>query len=256
MSVLPLLKNQVKEHPYPLVFATVSGAHLYGFPSPDSDYDLRGVHLLPLKEVVGLKVGAETVEKSGIHDGVEIDLVTHDARKFFGLMLKKNGYVLEQVLSPLVVHTTPEHAELKTIARDCITRHHAHHYLGFAETQWNLFAKETPPRVKPLLYVYRVLLTGIHLMRTGVVEANLAVLNETARLPFLDELIARKRAGVEKERLTDADVDFHRRQYERLREGLQQAYQASTLADAPRGQEALHDLLVRLRLASSRSCRS
>jgi uncharacterized protein len=30
--------------PYPLLFVTISGVHLYGFPSPDSDYDLRGVH--------------------------------------------------------------------------------------------------------------------------------------------------------------------------------------------------------------------
>ena len=38
-------------------------------------------------------------------DGVEMDLVTHDLRKFVRLMLKRNGYVLEQLLSPLVVHT-------------------------------------------------------------------------------------------------------------------------------------------------------
>ena len=69
------LMRQVEQHPYPLVFATISGAHLYGLPSPDSDYDLRGVHLLPLEEVVGLKTGQETVEKSGVHDGLEIDLV-------------------------------------------------------------------------------------------------------------------------------------------------------------------------------------
>ena len=112
MIPISLLKQQVEEHPYPLIFATISGAHLYGFPSPDSDFDLRGVHLLPLEEVVGLRTGPETIEKSGVRDGVEIDLVTHDARKFFGLLLKKNGYVLEQVFSPLVVHTTPEHAEL------------------------------------------------------------------------------------------------------------------------------------------------
>jgi uncharacterized protein len=248
MNALPLLKKQVEQHPYPLVFATVSGAHLYGFPSPDSDYDLRGVHVLPLEEVVGLKVGPETIEKSGIHDGVEIDLVTHDVRKFFGLLLKKNGYVLEQLLSPLVVHTTAEHAELKEIARACITRHHAHHYLGFAETQWHLFTKEMPPRVKPLLYVYRVLLTGIHLMRTGEIEANLAVLNDTAKLSFINELIERKLAGIEKERLTGADVEFHRREYERLRGLLEEASQASTLPEAPRGQDALHELLVRLRL--------
>jgi uncharacterized protein len=248
MNAIPLLKKQVEQHPYPLIFATISGAHLYGFPSADSDYDLRGVHILPLTDVVGLKLGEETVNKSGIHDGLEIDLVTHDAKKFFGLMLKKNGYVLEQVFSPLVVHTTPEHAELIEIARDCITKHHAHHYLGFAETQWRFFEKENPPRVKPLLYVYRVLLTGIHLMRTGLVEANLPRLNETAKLVYVDDLIQRKVAGAEKERLTEADLDFHRREYERLRAKLEEVYQASALPEAPRGGNSLHDLLLKLRL--------
>ena len=60
----------------------------------------------------------------------------------------------------------------EAIAADCLTKHHAHHYFGFAETQWKLFQKEDPPHVKPLLYVYRVLLTGIHLMRTGEIEAD------------------------------------------------------------------------------------
>ncbi len=248
MIPIPLLKKQVEQHPYPVVFATISGAHLYGFPSPDSDFDLRGVHLLPLHEVVGLKTGPETVEKSGIHDGLEIDLVTHDARKFFGLLLRKNGYVLEQVFSPLVVHTTPEHDELKEIAAGCVTRHHVHHYLGFAETQWKLFAKENPPRVKPLLYVYRVLLTGVRLMQTGAIEANLLRLNESARLPYLDDLIGRKLAGAEKAVLAEADLDFHRAEYERLRDELQAASEASSLPESPRASAALHDLLVRLRL--------
>jgi uncharacterized protein len=248
MIPLPLLKKQVEQHPYPLIFATISGAHLYGFPSPDSDYDLRGVHVLPLKEVVGLQIGPETLERSGVRDGLEIDLVTHDAKKFFGLLLKKNGYVLEQVFSPLVVHTTPEHAELKELAATCITRHHAHHYLGFAETQWRLFDKEDPPRVKPLLYVYRVLLTGIHLMQTGVIEANLPRLNESAKLTAVDDLIQRKIGGAEKERLTEADRGFHRSEYERLWAKLQKAFEESALPEAPRGSAALHDLLVRLRL--------
>lgn len=251
MNSDPRLLRQIEQHPYPLLFATISGAHLYGFPSPDSDYDLRGVHLLPLEEVVGLKTGHETIEKSGMHDGLEIDLVTHDARKFFGLLLKKNGYVLEQVLSPLIVHTTPEHAELKEIARNCITRHHAHHYLGFAETQWRLFQKENPPHVKPLLYVYRVLLTGIHLMRTGEVEANLVRLNETFKLPQIPELVERKIAGPEKARLHKPDVEFHAREYDWLRGELEQAYWDSKLADDPGGAEALDKLLVRIRLGSS-----
>jgi predicted nucleotidyltransferase len=97
--------------------------------------------------------------------------------------------------------------------------------------------------------VYRVLLTGTHLMQTGVVEANLGRLNEAARLPYLDELIQRKVAGAEKERLIEADLDLHRGEYVRLREKLQQAHEASVLPEAPRCSAALHDLLVRLRLS-------
>lgn len=245
----PRLMKQVEQHPYPLLFATVSGAHLYGFPSPDSDFDLRGTHLLPLENVVGLGEARETVEKSGMHDGLEIDLVTHDVRKFFGLMLKKNGYVLEQAMSPLVVFTTPEHDELKAIVPDCLTRYHAHHYLGFAATQWKLFQKESPPRVKPLLYVYRVLLTGIHLMRSGEVEANLLRLNENAGLSFITGLIERKLSGPEKSVLPAADLEFHAGQYQRLVDKLERASETSHLPERGTGQAALNDLLVRLRLS-------
>jgi predicted nucleotidyltransferase len=213
------LRAVAAHQPYPLLFVTVSGAHLYGFPSPDSDYDLRGVHVLPIREVVGLDPSRETVESSGIDDGLEIDLVTHDVKKFFGLLLKKNGYVLEQLYSPLLVQAMPEHEELKAIAAGCITRHHSHHYLGFARTQWVLFTKEHPRRVKPLLYVYWVLLTGIHLMRTGAAEANLVRLNDEYRLPYVDDLIARKVSGPEKSVLEDADVMVRERAYDRCSAG-------------------------------------
>lgn len=248
MDLDPRLASIVRAQPYPLVFATVSGAHLYGFPSLDSDYDLRGVHVLPPREVLGLDTRHETIERSSLDDGLELDLVTHDAKKFFLLLLKKNGYVLEQLLSPLIVHTTPWHDELKSLAPACITRFHAYHYLGFAETQWRLFEKESPRRAKPLLYVYRVLLTGIHLMRTGQVEANLVTLNQTFNLPFIPDLIARKLAGGEHSTLTDTDLEFHRAQYQRLRADLESARDASTLPESPTARPALNDLLLRLRL--------
>jgi hypothetical protein len=240
--------REVEHQPYRLLFVTISGAHLYGFPSPDSDYDVRGVHVLPAREVVGLDPGRETIEVSEVRGGLEIDLVTHDVKKFFGLLLKKNGYVLEQLYSPLVLKTSPEHEELKEIARGCITRHHSHHYFGFAETQWKLFEKEHPRRVKPLLYVFRVLLTGIHLMRTGSVEANLRLLNEEFKLEYLPELIDRKLKGTEKSVLGDDDVSFYQREYERLRSLLEEAYQASQLPETPDCRAALNDLLIRLRL--------
>src|SRR5206468_9339969 len=83
-------------------------------------------------------------------------------------------------------------------ATGVITEHHSHHYFGFSETQWKLFLNESPRRVKPLLYVYRVLLTGIRLMRTGEIEANLVTLDEKFRLPYIADLVARKLAGSEK----------------------------------------------------------
>src|SRR5512133_2596983 len=190
MKIDPRLNNIVAAQPYPLLFATISGAHLYGFPSPDSDFDLRGSHVLPLERVVSLEVQDETIQDSRVIEGLEMDIVSHDVRKFMKLLLKKNGYVLEQLFSPLVVRTTAEHEELMQIARHgrnqgVITKHHSHHYFGFAETEWKLFLRASPRRVKPLLYVYRVLLTGIHLMRTGEVEANLLTLNQEFRLPYL-----------------------------------------------------------------------
>lgn len=243
----PRLVTVAAEHPYPLVFATVSGAHLYGFPSPDSDWDLRGVHVLPFAEIAGLERGRETVEVTGDAHGLDLDLVTHDAEKFFHLMLKANGYVLEQLHSPLVVVTTPEHAELREIARGCVTRHHVHHYLGFAKNQRKLFAKDSPPRVKPLLYVYRVLLTGIHLMRTGEIEANLVRLNEEFRLTYIPDLVARKTSGAETATLDHADLEFHAAEFDRLGAMLEAAGAATQLPDVPSARPALHDLLLRLR---------
>ncbi|WP_339688414.1 nucleotidyltransferase domain-containing protein [Gimesia maris] len=250
MNFDPRLENQLNEHPYPLLFATISGSHIYGFPSPDSDYDLRGVHILPLETVIGLKEGQVTVERSRVDDGLEIDLVTHDVSKFFQLMLKKNGYVLEQLLSPLVLQATPEYEELKALAPGCITRYHAYHYLGFAATQWKLFQKEDPPRIKPLLYVYRVLLTGLHLMRTGEVEPNLIHLNEEARLSYIPELIERKLEGSERSTLDAADMEFHGREYQRLVGELEQALENTSLPEQPSSGAALNDLLVRIRLAN------
>ena len=248
-AIDPRLHAIAQRQPFPLLFATVSGAHLYGFPSPDSDYDLRGAHMLPLGEVVGLDRGPETLEVAEIVAGLELDMVTHDVAKFFALLLKKNGYVLEQLTSPLVVQTTPAHAELVALVPQLVTQHHSHHYEGFAETQWRLFLKEQPRRVKPLLYLYRVLLTGIYLMQSGEIQANLVELNEQFRLPYLPELIARKLSGPEHGTLEEADVAFHQREYDRLRAVLEAAHQTSNLPEAPSARPALHDLLVRLRLA-------
>ena len=69
-SIDSRLHRIVAAQPYPLLFATISGAHLYGFPSPDSDIDLRGAHVLPLEKVVGFEVHEETIEDSRVIEGM------------------------------------------------------------------------------------------------------------------------------------------------------------------------------------------
>jgi predicted nucleotidyltransferase len=196
-------------------------------------YDLRGAHVLPPQEVLRLEDHDETLERKTERDGVRVELVSHDVRKCFRLLLNRNGYALEQISSPLVVVTTQEHEELRAIARACITRGHAAHYLGFADQQWKLTMRKGPT-VKVLLYLYRVLLTGIHLMRTGQVEANILRLNEEFRLAHLPEMIEWKVTGREQDTVPAAGLAFHEREYQRLRRALAEAGEASQLPDVPR----------------------
>ncbi|WP_189111717.1 nucleotidyltransferase domain-containing protein [Streptomyces camponoticapitis] len=232
----------------PLLFATVSGAHLYGFPSLDSDVDLRGAHLLPVAELIGLHEPEETRSRMWDRDGVEMDLVSHDLRKFVRMMMRRNGYVLEQLHSPLIVHSTEAHRELLSLAPGVLTGHHAHHYRGFAATQWRLFEKTG--ELKPLLYTFRALLTGVHLMRSGEVQAHLpTLLAEVSAPDYLPELIEAKAeaehgaaTGLAPTRL-QSDVDA-------LHEVLAEARAETRLPDSPAGYEALHDLVVRTRLGT------
>jgi uncharacterized protein len=242
---LELWKSYVSTLDLRPLFVTVSGAHLYGFPSPDSDVDLRGSHLLPLRDVLGLLSVNETREISGMHAGIEVDLVSHDAGKYLGLLTKNNGYILEQVFSPLIVMGDEFLAELRPLARRCITRHHYHHYRGFYGTQRKLLEKEETKKAKSLLYAYRVLLTGIHLLRTGEVEANLVHLNDSFQFPWIPDLIASKTA----EKIAPAALDwpFHAARLDELDRTLDQAFAESKLPESCEKRE-VSEFLIDLRL--------
>jgi predicted nucleotidyltransferase len=143
------------------------------------------------------------------------------------------------------------HAELVELAPACLTRHHAHHYRGFAQTQRRLFAGTG--ELKPLLYTYRVLLTGIALLRTGRVEAHLPTLvTLVPEAPgYLGNLMAAKASGEHASLTSVPDapgVDRIGTDLDRLHELLDGAQERSALPEQPDAESALHDLVVRTRL--------
>ena len=249
MIDLGLWQNYVATLDVQPLFVTVSGAHLYGFDSLDSDVDLRGCHLLPLADVIGLFPQVETIERGGMHAGIEVDLVSHDVGKYFRLLVRNNGYVLEQIFSPLVVAGHDFLERLRPIAARCITKLHYHHYRGFYATQRKLLDKEERKRAKSLLYAYRVLLTGIHLLQSGEVEANLHRLNDRFGLPQIADLVAIKTGEREKVDLPALDWEFHAGELGRLESVMEQAFTSSSLGET-RDTTAASALLVELRLAS------
>lgn len=113
-------------------------------------------------------------------------------------------------------------------------------------TQWRLFEKTG--ELKPLLYTFRVLLTGIHLMRSGEVQADLPTLvREVGEAPeYLPELIAVKAEAEH----GAAPVDIARMQadVEALHGVLDAAQAVSGLPEAASAHDALHDFVVRARL--------
>lgn len=242
------LASIVRKGPPP-VFATISGAHLYGFASPDSDVDLRGAFLLPARTILGLRPPTETItiEEEG---AVALDWVAHDIRKFARMMLNHNGYVLEQLYSPLVVYSTPAYTELLEHGKGCVTRPTVRHCLGFARGRRQRLAAPEPT-VKHLLYAYRVLLTGIHLMQTGEVLSNIIILNERFRIKAIDELVARKRSGAETMLLSDHEISEHTGVLDQLDETLQQAHAGSRLPEEATSAAALDDFVVRIRLEAA-----
>lgn len=230
-----------------VVFATVSGAHLYGFASADSDVDLRGVFLLPIEDLAGLSNPRETIAAMETADGVEVDFVIHDLRKFARMMLQHNGYVLEQLYSPLVVTGGDVFGELQKIGRGCITRQLFRHYRGFAHGRRQLLSKPGAT-VKHLLYAYRVYMTGIRVLRGGGIESNINVLNEEFRFRRIEELVARKREGAERQALQGDETAEHNRDLDKMESLLESASMESRLPDEPTVREELNDFIVRTRL--------
>ena len=110
-----------------LLMAIESGSRAWGFPSPDSDYDVRFIYLRPRNWYLSLAPGRDVIEHKIVD---EIDLNGWDVRKALGLLLKSNAVVSEWMLSPIRYRADdPFVAKLGVLADDLLNpRALAYHY--------------------------------------------------------------------------------------------------------------------------------
>lgn len=235
-------ESEKREH----LIVYLSGAHAYGFPSPDSDLDLKVVHIAKTSALVGFDPPQPTFDRAEVIEGVEIDYTSNEIAHVLSGIFNGNGNFLERILGRTFFSALPEAEELRVLIRDSVTRRVHRHYRGFASNQQKELEKT--PTIKKLLYVLRTALTGTHLLRTGELETDLLTLADAYELKEARELVDAKRAG---ER-TAADPKMLEEWSPKVIEALSRldaARERSVLPDDPKNVSAIEAWLISLRKA-------
>jgi len=228
--------------PGEVLVCAITGSHLYGFPSPDSDIDLKGIHQAPTAQVVSLFPGRSDHDRLAVFRGVECDLTTNELAPALRLLIKGNGNMLERIFSPLQLVDTPALHELRALATASLSKASAGHYRGYLKGMRREYRKN--PRAKSLLYCVRVALTGAHLLENGVVEADLTALAEPWGFPEALELARFKVKNGEKVAPPAALARSLEARLDELDRLLTDALSRSTLPDRPPNVDALDAWLV------------
>lgn len=149
------------------VVVALSGAHAYGFPSPDSDVDAKAIHVDDTRSLLGFPKAASTAERLEFIDSIEVDYSSNEVGHVLQAVLKGNGNYLERLLGSCTLEASPWLDELRPLVARSLSRRVARHYQGFATQQRLEWQRGDHGSAKKLLYVLRTALTGTHLLRTG-----------------------------------------------------------------------------------------
>ncbi|QRN99818.1 nucleotidyltransferase domain-containing protein [Archangium violaceum] len=212
---------------------SLSGAHAYGFPSPDSDLDLKCIHVASTSELLRLEQRNPTpAERLEVLDGVEVDYSSNELGPVLQGVLQGNGNYIERLLGTHTLRGSPELEAVRPLVRQVLSRRLHRHYRGFATSQLREWEKTGFRSTKKLLYVLRTALTGTHALLTREVETDLTALMDRYGFGEASELVAWKRRG-ERGELPDALSTHWRGQVGRAFERLDEAYAHSVLPEEP-----------------------
>lgn len=238
------LKNLKDYVPF---FTVISGSHAYGFSSSDSDIDIRTAFLFDKESLFGFDSTKKTsITKTSVtKDDIEVDFVGHELRIFNKMIASgENGYALEQLFSPLCLHESIEFKNYKdTVHKFFITKKLYKHYSSFALNKFEELKNQKEKSLKTLLYIFRILYTGIYLFDTGEIKTNLNELNELIlKQNYINDLILLKTS--EKSIINDTKkIDFYENEIIGLLSKLEDSYNESSLPENIRNSYKLNRIV-------------
>lgn len=157
--ILDKLKYIEQKYEVKILFACESGSRAWGFPSPDSDYDVRFIYVKPIDEYLSIQNQKDFMDFP-LSD--ELDINGWDLKKTLELVYKSNSVPFEWLQSPIVYYEDKDFTdELLALCQSYFcARTNIHHYLGIARG-----AMETMDGneigIKKLCYILRPLLSAL-----------------------------------------------------------------------------------------------
>lgn len=231
-----------------ILLVGVTGSHFYGFPAPDSDLDLKGIHAAPTNEILELEKPSPAQNVEQIWKNTLCDFTSNEVEQALKLLLKGNGNMLERIFSPFQLFVTEEAEQLKKLKEAYISKRFFHHYSGFFQKKCSEILKSDLFRIKPLLYIYRVALTGIHLLKTGEVVGDVKMLAPEYGFDEALELIKIYSETSEKKCLDESAAKQFVDRWPELERSLEEAHASSLLPETPADMKKCSDWLVEVRL--------
>lgn len=157
-----------------ILFAVESGSRMWGFESPDSDYDVRFVYSHPRTAYCGLYEPLQVIDRNSFNGSAllwtdPLDFAGWDIRKALKLVVSGNATLGEWVRSPIVYADSPIRGTfLELMQKEFQQQKYFMHYRGMAHSDTLDPAKIT---VKKALYALRCLLCAHHIFHHGNMPA-------------------------------------------------------------------------------------
>ncbi len=187
-----------------VLYACESGSRAWGFPSSDSDYDVRFIYIRPRDWYLSINLEHKRdVIEQPISD--MLDITGWDLRKALKLFYKSNPPLLEWLGSP-IVYLDGENsiAQMRELAKTFYSpKACMYHYLHMAQRTYRDYLKGDIVRIKKYFYTLRPILAINWLEQArGIVPTEFSVL-VGAIVPKgqlkndINDLIEKKRKGIE-----------------------------------------------------------